>query len=376
MDVVLRRHRPFLDVVFAFYATGGVDQTEHHSTNRSGSEAKLLRCQASRRLGKTANANGSGGNNNSGGGGSSGGGSSGPGGNSCSGTGTAPSKEVAAVSGPTFGLSVGSKLGALRRRAHLRVATRLEGHRQALAAEAKAAARAASVAHGETHGDAVATNAHLADPEPPELPPGLRLGLDGWARLLADAGLCGQGQAPWGRQLSGRDARAAWCLARRVVVDASGFDAGPPPLNPTSADDDDDDVDKGADDTRAAADASAAAAFASDAADADATAAAEPPAEAGNAEAPAAPAVGTAAAHAPSPATGARAAVAGAGSCRERHAEQPGDSGPVRPFAGGAYPGNGAGLDRLAFYEALSRCAELMAKDLPLPFDLKHHQVS
>jgi hypothetical protein len=368
MDVVLRRHRPFLDVVFAFYATGGVDQAQHHSTNRSGSEAKLLRCQASLRLGKIANANGSGGNSNSGGGGSgsssggSGGGSnSGCGGDgSPSGTGIAPSKEVAAGSGPTFGLSVGIKLGALRRRAHLRVATRLEGHRQALAAEAEAAARAASVAHGETHGDAVATNAHLADPEPPELPPGLRLGLDGWARLMADAGLCGQGQAPWGRQLSGRDARVAWCLARRVVVDASGFDAGPQPLNPTSADDDDgDDVDKGAE----------AAAFASDAADADATAAAEPPAEAGNA-------VGTAAAHAPSPATGLSAAVAGAGSCRDRHAEQPGDSGPVRPFAGGAYPGNGAGLDRLAFYEALSRCAELMAKDLPLPFDLKHHQVS
>jgi len=49
----------------------------------------------------------------------------------------------------------------------------------------------------------------------------LRLGLRGWLALLRDAGLVGKGPAAWGRQLTARDARAAWAQARRCVVGAS-----------------------------------------------------------------------------------------------------------------------------------------------------------
>ena len=47
----------------------------------------------------------------------------------------------------------------------------------------------------------------------------LRLGLRGWMALLSEAELVGKGPAAWGRQLSGRDARTAWALSRRCVVD-------------------------------------------------------------------------------------------------------------------------------------------------------------
>lgn len=48
-----------------------------------------------------------------------------------------------------------------------------------------------------------------------------------------------------------------------------------------------------------------------------------------------------------------------------------GGIGKVRCTAGGT----ASGLDRRGFAEALVRCAELLAKDLPVPFDLDHYQV-
>ena len=329
MDEVLRKHQSLLDVVFAYYATGGIDVKHLRINNCGTKEAEELQhdqtATASRSSSIEKNRKPVDTDDNT--------------------VGAAAAKDSSIEGGHKMSLKVGTKLGVLRQRAEQREANRLKnqaskGERDALDTTTLPAAAAESINKytnaGEEHFRSVTSEASAPlktkskAPQSSEwLPPGLRLTLDQWMQLLVDAGMCGKGKAPWGRQLSRRDARVAWCMAKRVVVDANGVDMQPPPLHSFTTDQNDE---MGGRDTH--------------------------------------PVAGDAAR---SKDGGGGRGVAGS----ESEGALAGDPRPaVHPFAGGAYPGNGVGLDRLAFYEALSRCAEMMAKDLPLlPYDLKHHHV-
>lgn len=330
MDEVLRKHQSLLDVVFAYYATGGIDIKHLRNNTHGPKEAEDLQhdkktATATRSSSMEKNKN--------------------PLGTDDSTVGAAAAKDSSSEGGQRMSLKVGTKLGVLRRRAKQREANRLKnqastGEMGALDTTALPAAAAESVNKitnaGEEHFRSVTSEASApltmkskASQSSEWLPPGLRLTLAQWTQLLADAGLCGEGKAPWGRQLSRRDVRVAWCMAKRVVVDANGVDMQPPPLYHSTADQNE--IVDGQEIHPVASDA------------------------------------------ARSKDRRRGGGVAGS----ESEGARAGDPRPaVHPFAGGAYPGNGVGLDRLAFYEALSRCAEMMAKDLPLlPYDLKHHQV-
>jgi len=317
MDEVLRKHRSLLDVAFAFYATGGVDVDQMDGKNR-----KINKNEDLHSVKFTATVTSSDDKNNS---------SLDRDANKTFHEATlAAEKEATATKESNAGahnisLKVGTKLGVLKRRAKMREATRNKNQ-----SVSKAESVAPKVAAAAVHEAAAATTPEKSEASPGEWPPpGLRMRLDRWMQFLHDAGLCGKGKAPWGRQLSSRDARVAWCLAKRVVVDANGVDVQQPPLYYSRAPCKEMVGDQGVYPV-----GSAAARSSNDVNESECAA---------------------------------RTVDKDAQGCN-RHE--------VRPFASGAYPGNGVGLDRLAFYEALSRCAEMMAKDLPLlPYDLKHHQV-